>query len=270
MIEEIIRFITDLYDSWSSSWSMFQMFLDGFAEFGLGGASDSVSKYNDGTNATPTTRLLGIIYIIATIIPFAIFVYLIARRKYSQKKYAIGLSVGLTLLWQVLTVNILEVRPGPFEAYERFAYGPMAVFRTVREMFIDNPVEAFTIWVVVFGSFFAFSFLMWYLVNFTIWVITTFRQNPLFTETSAKALALWLTFVWIFYLTMDTAGDAFLNTFIVLLIILMNRSWSKNNSGSIDINNTDELIDVMSGSEENNVDDEDESEDIEEGELKWV
>jgi len=223
MILLIVDWLTNLFNSWLDVWKSFEAFLRGFATFGLSGAGESVSKY--GTEeATPTTRLLGGIYVIAQVAPGLLLTYMLSKRVVSTKVRQIAIGIIGGFVWFGVTSYILGLRPGAREAYHKFAYGPMSVFTAIKEMFAQDPVQAFTVWVVIFGSFFVFSFLMWYMISLFLWVATSYRQKPLFTDTSAKALSLWLTAIWVFYLTLGSAGGAFINTVFFLFVILISRS----------------------------------------------
>lgn len=223
MILLILDFLSNLLDSWLEVWNMFEQFLNGFAQFGLSGAGDSIEKYGDA-KATPTTKLLGVVYVIAQIAPGLIFTYMVSKYVTASKVRQVAIALLGGFVWFALTSYILGFRPGAREAYHKFAYGPMAVLTTIKEMFIADPVQAFTVWVVIFGTFFLFSFVLWYLINFTLWVVTSYRQDPLFSNTSAKALSLWLTVIWIFYLTLGDPSGAFVNTMFFLFVILISRS----------------------------------------------
>lgn len=230
--------------TWNSVWDGFSGFLENLARFGMGDgesgrATQMVAEY--GVEASsPTTQAIGTIYLIAKNLPLFILLYLLFRTKFDRVKSLI-LTTVTHAIYQFIVIVVLELRPNPIEVWNKFAYGPIALWTAVRESFANEPVEAFTVWVVIFGSFFLFSFLFWYLINVGLWLATlTFRPQPIFGDTSAKGIAFWMTIIWVFFLTMDTAGTAFLQTLFVLMALLLNRTLKKRDVSLGDTFSSDE------------------------------
>jgi len=227
----MMEFLSELISTWMGVWEAFRSFLDGFVTFGLGdGSSGRVRQAvtEHGTaEPSPTTQVLGLVYLVAKIVPLVSVLYFGLRYRV-RRRYALGGALIGYLVWHLTSVWILEIRPSPLEEYRQISTGPGAVYTAIREMFRSQPIEAFTVWVVIFGTFFLFSFLMWYLVNFVLWLVTmTYKKEPVFSETSAKGHAFWMTLIWIFFLTMSSPGTAFVQTLFVLIAIVLNRAWKK-------------------------------------------
>lgn len=227
----MIEFLDQLLGTWMGVWEGFRRFLESFAHFGIGDGSSrrakwAVSEYGE-RSSTPTTRTIGALYVVGKNIPTFVVLYLLSRYKFDKIKSVIS-AAAIQATYLFLTISILNIKPSPLEEYEKFAHGPIAVLSSIREMFFVDPVEAFTVWIVIFGSFFLFSFLMWYSINFVLWMFTlTYREKAIFGTTSAKGHALWMTIIWIFFLTMDSAGTAFIQALFVLIAIILNRSWKQ-------------------------------------------
>ena len=271
----MIEFLDQLFGTWFGVWEGFRGFLESFAHFGIGDGSSgraqwAVSEYGE-RSSTPTTRTIGAIYVVGKNIPTFVVLYLLSRYKFDKIKSIVS-AIAIQATYLFLTISVLGIKPSPFEEYEKFAYGPIAVMSSIREMFLTDPVEAFTVWVVIFGSFFLFSFLMWYSINFVLWMFTlTYREKPIFGTTSAKGHALWMTIIWIFFLTMDTAGTAFIQTLFVLIAIILNRSWKRRDislGSDSDDSGTIEMTDDVEIEAQETQEESSESEDST-GQISW-
>ena len=267
--------------AWYGVWEGFSGFLESLAHFGMGDgesgrATQMVAEY--GVEASsPTTQAVGAIYLIVKNLPLFILLYLLFRTKFDRVKSLI-FAVVTDAVYQFIMIFVLELRPNPLETWNKFAYGPIALWTAVRGSFANEPVEAFTVWIVIFGSFFLFSFLFWYLINVALWLVTlTFRPQPIFGETSAKGIAFWMTIIWIFFLTMDTAGTAFIQTLFVLIALLLNRTLKKRDislGSTVSSSSSDESggeIQMEDSSGEIEMTDENiEMETSDDGETEWV
>lgn len=220
-----VTVLEQFIQNFTQTWSGFSSFVEGFAEFGLSGIEEDIRLYGQA-EASATTQVFAVLYVLAKMLPGTILVFLGVRHYLGTKKGAI---VGI--LFQIASVGItsyiLGVRATPTEQYNTFAYGPSQIISAFEgAKSAEGLSEVVITWVVVFGVFFLISYLMWYFVNFLLWFITlTFRREPLFSDSSAKGHALWMTLTWLFYLSITTAGSAFVNTIFVLGIIILNRGW---------------------------------------------
>lgn len=257
MIDEIIEFILSIFGTFNGLRDSLSSFFRGFAEFGIGRATEDVQQFcvenaAECGSAEPIIQLFGFLYVIARYAPTFLVVFILARSYFDDWTKGVITAVIYQISSIVLFSFILGLRPNPFEVFEKVSTGPVVLLETVRWSFSISIVEAFTTWFIIFGSFFAMSFLMWYIVNFLLWFITlTFKKQPIFSETSAKGHALWLTVTWIFYLTMEEPFQAFINTLFILVIIIGNRSWqNRESSGSSDSIDEEKLVEIMDSNEE--------------------
>lgn len=233
IINDVVQFAGELSDSWGSSLDHLIQVLEGFEEYGIGQTSEAIERYGPETReTTPTTRFLGGIYAIARLIPSFILVFFLLRYRFDVRR-----SFVIALLFELLsylTLSVwLETQPRFSQSFELIAIGPTTLIDTIVEHFTSDPVDAFTVWVVILGTFIFISFVLWYSINFLLWGLTLMiKQRPLFHKSSAKGHALWMTITWMFFIAVTPAPTAFLNTLMVLLIIIVRRSISTTNDRS--------------------------------------
>jgi hypothetical protein len=264
MIQE---FLNNIEIWWESS----TQFLDSFAQFGLEPAADSIDRWGRRETSI-TTKVLGIVYVAAKMLPGTLIVLIALREYFGDLRRATAGAIAFQSFSIILQSYILNIKPGPGERYQIVAYGPNALFSAIKSHFTNDPIGAVTTWIVVMGVFFILSYLMWYFINFLLWFVTlTFRRDPLFSDASAKGHALWMTITWFFYLTIDDPGTAFVNTIIVLGIMLGNRAWQdRKRRGPPDIDEGDPVT-VIAANEEPEIEEEtvEETEDQSSDKIVW-
>lgn len=231
MIQPIAEFVTDLFGSWIAVGRVISDVIEGFVQFASEPISESIDQYGpDDPSTTPTTQFLSGIYAVAKRIPTFLFFYFLLRPRWGRRRALLS-----ALIVQVLVLLVFAVwwgvRPGPIETYETFAFGPSQLLTTIENHITADLVGAFTTWVVVLGTFILLSYSLWYVLNLSLWVATLMvKQTPMFSDSSAKGHAAWMTLTWVFFLTMETGTIAFINTLIVFVIILLRRSWDPTSS----------------------------------------
>lgn len=229
----MIEIINEVVSGLTSTWDGFARFFEGFARFGLSEPSNAIEAYCEAhqgecSDSGPFGTVLGVVYLLVKMAPGFLVAFVLGRSYFNDTVK--GIAVGVA--WQIISIGILayilNLRPTPFELYTRVSTGPSVLFNAVQWHFGTDFVAAFTTWVVIFGAFFLFSYLMWYFINFLLWFVTlTFKQDPIFSDSSAKGHALWLTLTWTFYLTIQRPGVAFVNTVFILAVLIGNRAWQK-------------------------------------------
>lgn len=267
----MIEFFGDLWTQWGGWWQGFSEVLQYMSEYGTRGIRESMQTYGpQNPSANPTTRLIGVIYILSSIIPSLTIFYLFFRYRFLRRTALVLASVTQVVV-VFMTRYVLLLRPPLGEAYSRFAYGPGAIIETITNHFSADPIGAFTVWVVVFGSFFIFSLVMWYFIIFSLWIFSmTFMSDPLFGDVSAKGHALWLTIIWFFFLSMSDPAIAWVQTIFLMTAVIINRSWDKRDfdlvGGQSGHSPGQEVIKTVSGQEPDPPETDEESDD----EIQWI
>lgn len=224
MMEQAVSFLTEFYETWAGIWGLIRFALQTFADMGLGGIERALEQYGTRSpEATPTTKILGVMYVIAALAPGFLFFY-IATKSFTQN-WKIGLvaGVGYIVLQVGVGAYMLGIRATPFESYGKVAYGPLALYDAFKTMVFQDLSQAFMV-VVSFTVFFLMSWLMWYIVNMAMYSLTVItRSNPIWSNSDPKGHAFTFAIIWIFYLSMTDAGGAFLLTLMVIFVIIYRR-----------------------------------------------
>lgn len=224
MIQGVATTLGQFVDTWLGLWHAFANLLSAFADLGLEGIADAIATYGPATPvATPTTKVLGLVYVVATLAPGFVLVYVSLRTVVDRATALAGAAVA-KLLQIVVVVGVLEAAPSPLAKYEAIAYGPVTALRALGRLVATDPAHAFML-ATAFAAFVGLSWAMWYGVNLLLYSATLLvRARPVWSESNAKAHALTFTGVWVFFLTLTSAGTAFLQTVLVIGILLVRRS----------------------------------------------
>lgn len=191
--------------------------LSTFADFGLSGAAEAISQYG-GEPISGFTQAVAIGFIILKAIP--IFVFVSAIVLFATKEWDVSAIVG------VVGVGIYGFFLDPTfgEIYGTVAQGPHQIWNTVTFLANNEPAQLFMIGTAI-SVFVLLSFLMWYGFNYMLWGLSaTFRNRPIFSQSSGKAHAVLFTAYWMLYLTFGSAAMAFNHVVILAVGIMIRRS----------------------------------------------
>ena len=212
-------------DTLATTWEGIVQFLETFVRFGTSSIVEALNTYSPPEpKSSSLTKALGGIYVLASLLPGFLAVYFGAKQLFdlSMRESLVVASVyrvGKT------AANVLVLgRPGPWDVYNTVAFGPLTFVEAMRKLVEKSPAEAFTV-AASFAVFFGFSFLLFYSLNLALYHASLMlRSQPMWKDTSAKGHAFTFTLIWLFFLTMQSAGGAFISTLLVIAAILLRRS----------------------------------------------
>lgn len=237
MLDGIQSTVGDLLSNWGNYWEAFDTTFSSFRDFGFTGMERIVSDYisTQGSITSPTLMIFAVLYILVSSMPFFMIGYVLVKKYTGSKKYGIAVGILAVTLITAVSSYLLELKPTPVERFEAVAYGPATIFSALAYTIVNDTTEAFMA-ISAFVFFFILSYLMWYLIMFMIYGITImFMQEPIFSQSSGKGHAMWMTILWLFFLSvLDSGSMAFVNVLLVLLAIIVKRSeiWEKRGSGN--------------------------------------
>lgn len=229
MIEGVVHFGTELWNTLVGAWTAFSGLLEGFADMGITPVVELINGYcaSGGAcqEATALSMVFAGLYLAASTAPSLVFGYFLFKSFLGDRKKAVAgtvaykaLSIGVVGYW-------LQVRPTPDEIYARLSYGPVTVVDSVMHLFStgDFP-QIFTV-TVTFLAFVALAWGMFYAINLlTYFVGILVRPNPPWSQSSGKGHALMYTIAWMFFMTMSDPATAFVNVMILNIVVLWRRA----------------------------------------------
>lgn len=221
--QPVIDFVFTAFAPFVGLWDAFALLLDGFAQWGVGGISDAITQYGGAPKANPTWQMMAGIYLIARHLPSFVGVYFVGKGLDLGKRMSLLLAVASKVLSIGIMNYALGIRPTLHEQFDAVAYGPESLVSGMVGLWSNDPISGATA-TSLFVLFVLLSYALWYSINLLLWAFSTIRAQPFFKESSIKAHAVWMTVIWLFYLSMDTPEMAFVNTLLILILVIANRS----------------------------------------------
>jgi hypothetical protein len=212
-------------DTLGATWEGFAQILETFVKFGTKSIVEAVNTHAPSqAKSSAVTKVLGIVYVLASLLPGFVAVYFGAKQLFDLTRTESLIVASVFRVGKTAFSVLFLGRPGPWETYNTVAYGPLTFLDAIGKLVKTSPSDAFTVG-ATFALFFGFSWAMFYGINFLLYEASLMlRSQPLWKETSAKAHAFTFTLVWVFFLTMQSAGSAFISTLFIIAAILLRRS----------------------------------------------
>lgn len=215
--------MSDVIDRWSGWIDTVASVINTYGDFFVGETQEAIIEYGVQSTTLETSLFAGL-YMGAKFIPPLILLYMFFK-KFLERTHAIAGAILVGGSGTFLVSYILKIRPTPIDHYNTVSSGPMTLVTAFQNIIADNP----RVLVMIISTSFVFlilSFVFFYAINFFTWGITAmFMQEPLYGSSggSAKAHAMLFTFVWLFYMTMETPANALISTAIIGIMMVFRR-----------------------------------------------
>lgn len=216
--------IGDILDPFVGVYNTYSQFFNGFADYGTSQIADVIQTHGGNPSASSITFAIGILYLMAKMLPFIVAVYYVLRRFFRGKAVPLGISIVLKLATIGITAYVLNISPPPTHVFDRIAYGPDALITAFQNLFRNDPLQLFHV-LTVFVVFIVLSYLLFFSIFVLIWAVGVMTmKTPPFSETSGKGLAALITVVWVFYISVMPGAMAFISTLVVVAMIGLRRT----------------------------------------------